>query len=160
MISQKSEFEFINRGFKETIVLLYGWATDQKIFSTLDLGYNYLSPVKLNLFKFENVLLNELEKKSIKRVCLFGWCLGSFLAAGFAKNNPGLIEQLILLSIRNKFDRGVLKDIEAKIKKNKKAYLYKFYLECFSHSINSVFWTKKGFCQRFWKRNILQPQIF
>lgn len=160
MISQKSEFEFIDRGFKDTMVLLYGWATDQRIFSALDLDYNYLFPTKLNPFEFENELLNVLEKKSINKVCLFGWSLGSFLAAEFAKNNPGLIEQLILLSIRNKFDRGALKDIETKIKKNKKAYLHKFYLECFSgKDQNELVWFKRNLLKNYTEEMELEGLI-
>ena len=49
MISRKSEFKLIDRGFKDTILLIPGWAADYRIFDSLDLEFNYLLPMKLRL---------------------------------------------------------------------------------------------------------------
>ncbi|MBI5144817.1 MAG: alpha/beta fold hydrolase [Candidatus Omnitrophica bacterium] len=132
MISLRSKFKLINRGFKKTLVLIPGWATDFRIFAALDLKFNYLMPIKFCPFYFKKNLINFLNKKSIKKVSLFGWSMGGFLACDFASEYPDRIGQLILLSVRRSFKRKALKEIELKIKQNKKAYLYKFYLDCFS----------------------------
>jgi len=59
MISLKSEFRFFNRGFKDTLVLIPGWATDYRIFNSLDLSYNYLLTTKLYHFNFNYALLEK-----------------------------------------------------------------------------------------------------
>lgn len=134
MTSHPSEFKFLKRGFKEAIVLIPGWATDYRIFKRLDLGYNYLLPLKFQPLTFAKDLLRQLNKSAIEKISLFGWSLGGFLAAEFALKNPKRIEELILLSIRKTFDPALLKGIAQKIRENKRAYLYKFYLECFSNA--------------------------
>ncbi len=146
MILQKSEFKFVDRSFKETIVLIPGWATDYRIFSRLELNYNYLLPVKFYPFGFIEALLKQLDVRGIDKVSLFGWSLGGFLASDFSLANPERINKLIyfnkldtskrqneiiLVSICNKFNSDKLEVIREKISKNKKAYLYKFYIDCF-----------------------------
>lgn len=132
MNSLKSKFEFIPRGFSDTAVLIPGWASDCRIFAGLDLPYNYLLPARINFSDFQRELLGALEKNSLQKTHLLGWSLGVFLAMEFAAKNPSWIKGLILLSIARDFDRNLLKEIESKIKKNKRAYLYKFYQDCFS----------------------------
>lgn len=125
-------FKFIDRGFKETIVLIPGWATDYRIFQPLELDFNYLLPLKFLPLNFVEKLKLELDKKKIKKISLFGWSMGAFLAIEFALVNPERVEELILLSIKERFDPVVLKNIELKLEENKQAYLYKFYLNFFS----------------------------
>lgn len=132
MISPVSEFRLLERGFKKTLCLVPGWATDYRIFSDLDLDYNYLLPVKFSPFSFKDGLAELLNEKSLGRISLLGWSLGGFLAAEFACGNPGRIEELILVSMRENFEPKKLETIKAQLKKNKKAYLYQFYRECFS----------------------------
>jgi pimeloyl-ACP methyl ester carboxylesterase len=122
------KIKFIDRGFKEHIVLIPGWATDWRIFAELDLNYNYLLPVEFDPFNFERELIEQLDKLSLDKISLFGWSMGGFLAAGFSANNPQRVHELIFLSIRQKHDPLLLKDIESKLKAGKNAYLYKFYL--------------------------------
>jgi len=144
MISQESEFEFINRGFKDTIVLVPGWATDYRVFSTLSLNYNYIATKKLNPFDFSDRFLQALSRESIERVSLFGWSLGAFLAVEFALNNSERVNQVILSGIRERYETAALEGIKQKIIKNKKAYLIKFYHDCFSDSRKvSLMWFKK-----------------
>ncbi|MDD2689733.1 MAG: alpha/beta hydrolase [Candidatus Omnitrophica bacterium] len=132
MISQASQFKLMDRGFKRNIVLIPGWATDRRIFGSLELDYNYILPEKLNPFGFNAGLSLVLNKNSINRVSLFGWSLGGFLAVDFALKNPDRIDEVILLGIRKRFDSKTLENVRRKLKESKKAYLYKFYLECFS----------------------------
>lgn len=132
MLCEKSRFRIIKRGYKETIVLIPGWATDYRIFDALDLNYNYLLPFEINPFDFEKNLSDFLEANSIDRVSLFGWSQGGFLACGFASNKPEKVNQLILLGVRRNYDKKILQDIGLRLEKNRRAFLYKFYLDCFS----------------------------
>src|SRR3989338_10238336 len=132
MISAKSKFKAVNRGFKDTIVLVPGWATDYRIFYNLDLNYNYLLPVDFSPAGFADSLSEFLDTLSIGRVSLFGWSQGGFLASDFASHNAGKINELVLAGIRKRYDCKALEEIKLKLTKNKKAFLYKFYLDCFS----------------------------
>lgn len=151
MSSQKSKFEFIPRGFSDTAVLIPGWASDCRIFAPLNLPYNYLLPVRINFSDFQKELLEALEKSSLPKVHLLGWSLGVFLAMEFATKNPLRVKGLFLLSIAKEFDPNLLKEIEPKLKKNKRAYLYKFYQDCFSPE------DKTGCC--WFKKNLLRDYI-
>lgn len=145
MISQVSEFKLLDRGFKDAIVLIPGWATDYRIFTGLELNYNYILPLKLNPFDFNIKLSGFLKKESINKVSLFGWSLGGFLALEFALKNDEKIEGIVLIGVRKEYNRAALEEIKEKITKNRKGYLIKFYHECFSandkHASN---WFKKN----------------
>jgi len=151
MNSAKSKFEFIPRGFSETAVLIPGWATDCRIFVPLDLPYNYLLPVELNFSDFKKELSFALERNSVRQVHLVGWSLGGFLAVDFIGQNPSRVKGLVLLSIAKEFDADLLKEIESKIKKNKRAFLYKFYQDCFSSQ------DSQGLC--WFKRHLLKDYV-
>jgi len=77
-------FKYLDRGSDKTIVLIPGWATDYRIFDSLNVKFNYLLPLDFSPDTFENVILNALEEKGIEKVSLFGWSLGAFLAAEFS----------------------------------------------------------------------------
>lgn len=132
MISQLSEFNLLERGFKEVMLLIPGWATDHRIFMNLDLRYNYVLPTKFYPFNFERGLLRWLEENHVGRISLFGWSLGGFLACDFASENPHWIDELVLLGICKGFKQGAIDEVSRHLEKNMKAYLFKFYLECFS----------------------------
>lgn len=149
MTSQKLEFKFLDRGFKDTLALIPGWATDYRIFMNLELNYNYLLPVKLHPFKFRKELLEFLNKKLIDRISLFGWSMGGFLAAEFALKNPDRINELILLNVGKRFNAHRLEEIKLKLKENKNAYLYKFYSECFTKE--GLLWFKKHLLNSYLK---------
>ena len=126
MKSRQSKFNFVDRGYKDNLILIPGWATDYRIFGTLDLKYNYLLPTEVYPFSFNNELIKFLKESFLNRISLFGWSLGGFLAQDFALNNPEMVDELILLGIRSKYEHKFLDEIESQLLKNKKAFLYKF----------------------------------
>lgn len=132
MISAKSEFELNKKGFKDTLVLIPGWATDWRIFNGLELDYNYLLTTKLNTADFNRQLLGRLDQLKINKVSVLGFSLGGFLAAEFASSCPDKINELILLGVRKRYDPQLLENIRRQINKDQRAWLYKFYLNCFS----------------------------
>lgn len=144
MRSSRSRFKFDCRGFQRSLVLLPGWASDQRIFTGLNLDYNYLKAESFNPFNFKEALLDELDALGIEKVSLFGWSQGGFAAAEFAGQYPQRVDELILVGVKSMYDKQILKALEIKLKKNTKAYLYKFYLECFSQEDKaSLAWFRK-----------------
>ncbi|MBU0694411.1 MAG: alpha/beta hydrolase [Candidatus Omnitrophica bacterium] len=141
--AKSSRFKFIDRKKKRALVLIPGWATDYRIFSLLDLNFNYLIPLKFWPFDFGDELLKAIGENNLKFVSLFGFSLGGFLAAEFACKYPSLIDELILVSIRKKYNKKELEKIEGYLKKNKKAYLYKFYNQCFPNEKDAAWFKDK-----------------
>lgn len=132
MLSLKSEFEFRDRGFKDTLVLIPGWATDWRIFNRLGLDYNYLLTTKLYTSDFNRELSSRLKQLKISKVSVLGFSLGGFLAAEFASGYPEKIAKLILLGARKCYDPRLLENIKREIRADRRPWLYKFYLNCFS----------------------------
>jgi len=150
MLSRKSEFKLSNRGFKKTIALIPGWASDYRIFDNLDLNYNYLLAPKLYPLTFERGLREILEKEAIDKISLFGWSMGGFLAADFAAKNPEKIDELILVGIQKEYSPELLEDTKLKLKQNKRAFLYKLYFNCFSKQDKEGFsWFKEHLLMRY-----------
>ena len=160
MIFSPSKFKLVGRGFKDTIVLVPGWATDHRIFSTLELPYNYLLPRVMRPFRFKEDLSEFLSKESIDKVSLFGWSSGGFLAADFAALNPKKVDALILVSIRRKFPLPGLKAVKRYLEKNKRATLYKFYLECFSKTEKEELdWFKNNLLRIYLEENKIESLL-
>ncbi|MDP2767625.1 MAG: alpha/beta hydrolase [Candidatus Methanoperedens sp.] len=132
MFSLQSEFEFRDRGFKESLVLIPGWATDWRIFDGLDLDYNYLLPTKLYTSDFNRQLLSRMDQLKINKASVFGFSLGGFLATEFACAYPDKIAKLILAGVRKCYDLQLLENIKRQIQSDRRPWLYKFYLNCFS----------------------------
>lgn len=150
MIYARSKFRIVKRGFEKTIVLVPGWATDYQIFDTLDLRYNYVLPIDINFIDFKDALLEFLKTSSIERVSFFGWSQGGFLAADFASRNIEMIDELILVGVRKRYDKSALKEIGRKLRENKRVFLHKFYLNCFSRDDNTGrSWFKKRLLEKY-----------
>ena len=144
-------FKYLDRGYQKVIVLIPGWATDYRIFDSLDLDFNYLLPLNFSPFTFEKNLLRVLRDKKISRVSLLGWSLGGFLGAEFAAKHTDPIDELILISIRKKYKEREIAEVKGLLKKSKKGYLYNFYTRCFSEKKNlSQF--KKSLFRRYCKK--------
>jgi len=121
----------VDRNKRDSLVLVPGWATDYRIFNFLDLEFNYLLPIDFSPFDFELALFSAIKENNLGRISLFGWSLGGFAAGEFARRYTGLVNELILVSIRKEYRKEELARVKEYLKKNKKAYLYKFYRQCF-----------------------------
>ncbi|MDP2941523.1 MAG: alpha/beta fold hydrolase [Candidatus Omnitrophota bacterium] len=139
------ELKLIDRGFAKTMLLLPGWATDYRIFSTLELNYNYLLPQKFSLDDFSQVLSAQLDKIALKKVSLFGCSLGAFLAAEFSARYPRRVEELFLSGVRISYSREVVEAARRKLQKDQQGFLRRFYQSCFSrHDAQSLKWFKQN----------------
>ncbi len=149
MTSKRStRFKFIKRGKGSDILMVPGWATDSRIFEPLDLELNYILPEVFYPANFEKELLGALEKRKINKISILGFSLGGFLAADFASKHADMIDKLILIGIRKRYDKGVLQEIKKLLKKNKKGYLYKFYSQCFA-SGEDMRWFRKNLLKTY-----------
>ncbi|MBI5573041.1 MAG: alpha/beta fold hydrolase [Elusimicrobia bacterium] len=140
-------FKFINRKEEKSIVLIPGWAFDFRIFATMDLKYNYFfySSKNKSITCFEDELKNLLNEYNLDKISILGWSQGAFLSCDFAYKNPEIIDELILVGIKIKYEKEILEDIKKYIIKNKIAYLYKFYAECFCKDDEKYFtWFRKN----------------
>jgi len=137
MISVKPRFKYIDRKKSDLLVLVPGWASDWRIFRHLDLEFNYLLPLEFSPFSFEQTLLETLQKNSFKKISLFGWSLGGFLAAEFASKYPDCVEKLILTSVRKRYSSKELKQTRTSLKRNRQDCLHKFYNLCFAKGEDS-----------------------
>jgi len=118
-------------GSNDTIILIPGWATDFRIFKAVESS---------KIFR----------QKPADKISLLGWSLGGFMAAEFASEHPDTIDELILVSIRIRYDPARLADIKRLLMKDKKAYLYKFYLESFSGADKEgLAWFKKNLLKSY-----------
>jgi len=150
MLSLKSGFELRDRGFKDTLVLIPGWATDLRIFDGLGLDYNYLLTTRLNTADFNQQLLSQLDQLKISKVSVLGFSLGGFLAAEFASSYPDKITELILLGVRKHYDPQVLANIKREIIADARPWIYKFYLNCFSKADKQgLAWFRKNLLKEY-----------
>ena len=127
-----NSFKFRDRGYKELLVLILGWASDYRIFNNLDLSFNYLFPDEFSVSSFVEDLAKELKVKKVKKISLFGWSLGGFLAGDFCCLYPQLVDKVYLTGIRKKYSKQDLDRARVFLKRNKAKYLNNFYQECFS----------------------------
>lgn len=147
------KIKFINRGFKDNLILIPGWATDWRIFDRLELNYNYISLREFSPYNFVDSLSHYLENNHIDKISVFGWSMGSFLAADFTVKNQSKVKELYLLSILKKYNPEVLEGIKDKLMKNKTAWLYKFYLDCFSRQDSEgLKWFRKELLKDYLKK--------
>lgn len=145
MICERSGFRLVERGCKDTLLAIPGWATDSRIFARLDLKFNYLLPVDLDPLKFCDRLSRVLEERSINKISILGWSMGSFLASEYAKRYPHKVRGLFLVAARRKYEKDDIKKIRTYLDRNKKAYLYKFYEALFSpEEKNEASWFRKN----------------
>jgi pimeloyl-ACP methyl ester carboxylesterase len=125
-------FKYSDRHRKDAIVLVSGWAFDERIFAQLDLPFNVISYGKMYMGDFEIDLLDYLSRKKLSRVSLLGWSQGALACADFAAGHPEYIRELTLVSLRPSYDQASIDQIKLLLQRNKRAYLRQFYKTCFS----------------------------
>lgn len=139
------EFKLVERGKDATILLIPGWATDYRIFVDLDLGFNYLLPLKFSPFDFEKGLKKAMEEYKLKKISMLGWSMGGFIASEFASRHRDNVDEIIFVSVREKYDPAEIEYIKMYLRKNCRGFLYKFYESCFSEFERARFgWFKNN----------------
>jgi len=155
----RNNFKYLARNSKKDIVLVPGWATDQRIFKSLDLKFNYILTPNLSVYDFEKKLLHFIEENKISKIALFGWSLGGFLAADFSAKYPSLVSELVLVSVRRRYNEKEIGEIKGFLTRNKKGYLYKFYNQCFENKVKMNWFREnllKKYCQELSLEGLLE----
>lgn len=133
MTYQAPQFKFVDRGFKKSILLIPGWATDWRIFERLDIPFNYLFlPEEASPGDFEKAFNRFSDKIKPPAIDLLGWSMGGFIAAGLISKYPLMFDKVILVSMRQRYDRDDIEHIRDYLRRSARAYLYRFYGELFS----------------------------
>lgn len=149
---ESAVFKYVDRNYKDSAVLIPGWAFDYRIFDGINLSFNYLFPVDFSPFSFQEGLLGALRKNNIKKITLLGWSLGGFVAAKFASQYSDIIDEIILISIRKRFGTEEITSTKDGLKKDKREFLHRFYIQCFSCR-KEMHWFRENlledYCERF-----------
>jgi pimeloyl-ACP methyl ester carboxylesterase len=150
-MNYQTVFNFIDNNQDKTYVFLPGWATDYRIFSDFSKNCNWLIPEEFYPRDCREKLYQIIKNKRIKKISLIGFSLGGFVGQEFAAAYPQVIEQLILISCRNEYPLSGLTVIEQYLRKNKDAYLYKFYRQCF-YSREEFTWFNQNLLPSYFKK--------
>lgn len=131
---KQTQFQFVNKGFPETLLLVPGWGLDYRIFAALDLRYNYLVSTLVWPADFVSRLEEMLQKSALERISILGHSMGGFLASDFAAKYPDKISELILVGVRKRYGAGEISPIRKSIKEHSAGFMYKIYDLAFSPS--------------------------
>lgn len=145
----RSEFKFVDRGFEKNLLLVPGWASDARIFSRLDLKYNYLLVSKMRLSSFPEDAVQVLKERAFEKVSIFGHSLGGFLAKDFLLSFPGNVDELFLSGIRKCYTSEEIAGVAERVKKNRAAFLRRFYADCFAGEDEGWLWFKENLLKAY-----------
>jgi len=147
-------FKYSDRQRENSIVLVSGWAFDERIFAQLDLPFNVISYGKTDMADFEGDLMDYLNRRKLSDVSLLGWSQGGFASGHFAARHPEYIKELILVGFRPIYEPEIIQQTKSLLHRNKRAYLRQFYKTCFSCADQATYrWFKqtlqKDYLDRF-----------
>lgn len=136
-------FEIVDRKQQSWLMIFGGWAFDRRIFDTLDLPYNYIFFCGCSTADLRGWLKAIPAGYNIDKISLLGWSRGAQTACDFAAENPVTVEEIILVGARKKYEQEQVEKIKQYLKKNRAAFLYKFYRDCFCAQEKNVYrWFK------------------
>ncbi|QGJ72373.1 Hypothetical protein PBC10988_40940 [Planctomycetales bacterium 10988] len=131
------------RGFDRVLVLLPGWGFDHRIFTNLDLPYNYLLAADWPRESCLESFSKELADKNLKTFSLLGWSLGALYAIELAKNFPEKVEVLGLASARPNYTEQEIETQKQQAHEDRTQTLLHFYRRCFLGQRSNFQWFEK-----------------
>ncbi|MDO9566318.1 MAG: alpha/beta hydrolase [Candidatus Desulfaltia sp.] len=139
-----NRFQYLNRGHNKVLVLIPGWGFDARIFEPLDLDFDYLLPQINDPKRFSADLMSALVENQIKKVSLFGWSMGGFLAISFLEEYGWeFAEEIFLVSMRKSYPKKEIDSQIALLIKDRRLYLSRFYRNCFIGQKRTFEWFKE-----------------
>jgi pimeloyl-ACP methyl ester carboxylesterase len=151
MTYQMQGFKFIDRGFKKDILLIHGWATDSNIFDRLDIPFNYILPENIPPERIDEAFNCFSKNINQAPINILGWSMGGFIAVDLVARHPRAFDEIILAGIRRGYNENDINYVRGCLKKNAKAYLYRFYGKLFSK-------TEKEH-EKWFKENLLKKYL-
>lgn len=131
-------FIFKNRGYEQVMAFLPGWAMGYEIFEELDLPYNYLLAEKGDPWTAGSELKLYMDQHSIPSMDLFGFSMGGFSAFEIIKSEMLPVKKVFFAGIRKDYPPCMIEEVKSHILHNKKAYLSRFYSQCFFQRRNFI----------------------
>jgi pimeloyl-ACP methyl ester carboxylesterase len=125
-------FRIINDRQPARLVIVSGWAFDWRPFARLSLPLGCAVYTGENLQDFAADLHRWLKLQNCKTIALLGWSMGAYAVADFAVHHPALVDQLILVAARCRYGPREIEPIRTHLHQRRKAFLGKFYRDCFS----------------------------
>jgi pimeloyl-ACP methyl ester carboxylesterase len=114
------------------LVIVPGWAFDWRPFAELRLPLGGVVYTGENLQQFAADLRHWLRAQTSERVSLLGWSMGAYAVADFAVHHPEVVDQVILVAARRQYSRQDIERVRTHLRQRRKAFLGKFYRDCFS----------------------------
>jgi pimeloyl-[acyl-carrier protein] methyl ester esterase len=125
-------FRFVDRRATNHLVVVPGWAFDHRIFSRLELPFNYHLLCGSSLALFEDEVRELVSGLGGSKISLLGWSKGAFAVCEFASRDPESVEQLLLVGVRRKYEEQELDTMRMNLERNRAACLKRFYRQCFA----------------------------
>ena len=122
----------IAEGSVPSLVLLPGWATDNRIFGDIFHGAAAVQVSgTLRVEGFADRLSAFLDGIAADPVTIFGWSLGGFMAAEFAVKYPSRVRRLVLAGVRQRYSPSDVESVRSAFLRDRRACLSNFYAQCF-----------------------------
>ncbi|MFC1763973.1 alpha/beta fold hydrolase [Planctomycetota bacterium] len=152
-------FEYVPRHYDETLVLVRGWAFDQRIFEPLDLPFNYLYYVGQGMGTFASQLNLWLTEHNIERLSLFGWSMGAYAVSDFAIRFPDKVREVYLVGARRHYPADEVAYVEKMLQRNPKGFMRKLYKDCFAGHTRELYRWFKGYLQPDYLQQWSVPEL-
>lgn len=147
-----------DRGFNQFMVFLPGWAMGHEIFLELDLPYNYIFVENQDLRTIGFELKEYMDEHSIPSIDLFGFSMGGFCAFEIMKSDLLPVKKIFFAGIRKHYHPAIIQEVKKYILQNKKAYLSRFYRQCFYQRKNFIRYKDlfETFMEKFSETELIQ----
>lgn len=131
---------------------------EYEVFSELDLPYNYLLTDNFDPWTVSSELKKVMDQHSISLVDLFGFSMGGFCAFEIIKSDLLPVKNVFFAGIRKNYPPGQIEEVKKYIIHNKKAYLSRFYSQCFFQRKNFIGHKDlfKAYIEKFSENKLIQ----
>ncbi|MCM8813375.1 MAG: alpha/beta hydrolase [Candidatus Omnitrophica bacterium] len=158
-----SQFKIIDRKQKELLVLLPGWAGDYRIFSRLELSYNYAVPDPFWPQDAAEILPDFLRAHTQQPVRLLGLSLGGFVGAYLAAQQPDFFSHVVLVGVRQQYPARDIAMVKFMISRSKEAFLRQFFQQCVSATSLAREWflpLAEAYCREGVPETLVETLVF
>jgi len=144
-------FKHISKGQAARLVMVPGWAFDWRPLARSSPPLGGVAYTGENPREFSADLRRWLGPKDDQTISLLGWSMGAYAVADFAVRHPAMVNRLILVSARSRYGPQDIDPVRAFLRRNRKAFLGKFYRDCFS--------TDEGDSYRWFRSTLLHEYL-
>jgi pimeloyl-ACP methyl ester carboxylesterase len=114
------------------LVIVPGWGFDHRVFAGLDLPCDHHVIDGRSTSSPTDGIRQFVSELGAGKVSMLGWSRGGFAVCEFAREHPELVEEVVLVGMRRRYDRAELEDMRRRLNKSRTACLKRFYRRCFA----------------------------